>query len=145
MSELNKYQTCFIDDNIGKMSVKKMAKHLGADKGLISEHIKKSGMKSQGIAVSRRSMALRMAIILAAAVIAGFAYLQHLSHRTYDNTIDISPPYPVSYYNLGMVYKSKGDIEMATAYFKKALKISPDFAAAQKELERLGGGEAKDL
>ncbi len=42
MSELNRYQILFIEDNIGKKSVKKIAQHLGVDKKAVEDHIKRS-------------------------------------------------------------------------------------------------------
>lgn len=62
--------------------------------------------------------------------------------QAYNKAIEIAPAYPTPYYNLGILYRDKGDRIAAASSFAKAVELRPDFAAAQRELERLGtGGE----
>ncbi len=57
---------------------------------------------------------------------------------TYKKASDISPEYPVPYYNLGILYRDAGNKELASTYFTKALQVAPDFIQARNELEALG-------
>lgn len=50
--------------------------------------------------------------------------------------IRVDPWYPVSYYNLGLVYRMKGDDESAIELFTRALDGHPDFYMARLDLAR---------
>ena len=64
--------------------------------------------------------------------------------RAYNKAIEISPRYPTPYYNLGILYRDRGDRIAAASSFSKAVELAPDFAAAQIELDRLGGGNSEE-
>ncbi len=46
-------------------------------------------------------------------------------------------PLAMAFYKRGLEYYSKGDLESARIFFKRALKIEPDFEQARKALERV--------
>jgi tetratricopeptide (TPR) repeat protein len=64
--------------------------------------------------------------------------------RAYNKAIEIAPKYPTPYYNLGILYRDKGDRIAAASSFAKAVELAPDFVAAQRELDRLGGGNDEE-
>lgn len=51
----------------------------------------------------------------------------------------IEPNNPDVYYNLGIVYEMKNQLEDAKQMFEKVLKIKPDHEGAQKHLNKLVG------
>jgi len=51
----------------------------------------------------------------------------------------IEPNNPDVYYNLGVVYEMKNQLENAKQMFEKALKIKPDHEKAQRHLNKLVG------
>jgi Flp pilus assembly protein TadD len=57
--------------------------------------------------------------------------------KAYNKAIEIAPNYPTPYYNIGVLYRDRGDVETAGMYFKKAIELAPDFVEAQRELKRL--------
>jgi 4-amino-4-deoxy-L-arabinose transferase-like glycosyltransferase len=61
--------------------------------------------------------------------------------KAYNKAIEIAPAYPTPYYNLGILYRDSGDRVAAASSFAKAVELAPDFAAARREMERLGGGD----
>jgi tetratricopeptide (TPR) repeat protein len=60
--------------------------------------------------------------------------------KAYNKAIEIAPNYPTPYYNLGILYRDRGDRVAAASSFAKAVELAPDFAAARRELDRLGVG-----
>jgi len=46
-------------------------------------------------------------------------------------------PLALAFYKRGLQYYSEGDLESARIFFRKALKIEPDFEQARKSLERV--------
>ncbi len=52
----------------------------------------------------------------------------------FEKTIKIDSLYVEAYNNLGLAYERKGDKTLAKKYYKKALKINPDFELAKKNL-----------
>jgi Flp pilus assembly protein TadD len=47
-------------------------------------------------------------------------------------------------YNLGVIYESKEDIEIAKALYLKALELDPKLSEAQKHLDKLVGTSEED-
>lgn len=60
--------------------------------------------------------------------------------KAYDTAIGMAPRYPSPYYNLGLLYRDKGDAKKAAVYFRKALEADPGFDAARRELDNLNAG-----
>jgi len=56
---------------------------------------------------------------------------------TYNKAIEISPHYPTPYYNLGILYRDRGDYGLAVSYLEKAIEIAPDFTRAREKLNEL--------
>jgi len=52
---------------------------------------------------------------------------------------EIAPGSPAPAYHLGEIYRQEGRIDDARAMYEKALTADPDFTAAQKGIELLGG------
>ncbi len=52
----------------------------------------------------------------------------------FEKAIDIDSNYVEAYNNLGLAYERTGDKTSAKKYYKKALKINPDFELAKKNL-----------
>lgn len=48
-------------------------------------------------------------------------------------------------YNLGIIYESKEDIEIAKTLYTRALEIAPKLAEAQKHLNKLVGTSGEDI
>jgi hypothetical protein len=63
--------------------------------------------------------------------------------QAYNKAIEIAPAYPTPYYNLGILYRDKGDRVAAAGSFSKAVALAPDFAAARRELDRLGARDGE--
>jgi tetratricopeptide (TPR) repeat protein len=51
--------------------------------------------------------------------------------------IKLKPDYPKAYNNLGIAYKSQGDIEQAISAYKNALRLNPGWELPRKELEEI--------
>ncbi|AXE61829.1 tetratricopeptide repeat protein [Candidatus Thioglobus sp. NP1] len=49
---------------------------------------------------------------------------------SYREALRIKPDYADAYYNMGIAFKDKGDLESAIESYKEALKIKPNYAAA---------------
>ena len=67
-------------------------------------------------------------------------------NQKWDNAIDvlikakkIEPNNPDVYYNLGIVYEMKDQMEDAKQMFERALKIKPDHECAKRHLNKLVG------
>lgn len=57
----------------------------------------------------------------------------------FEKAISIDTMYFQAYNNLGLAYERTGDKELAKRYYKKALKINPDFELAKKNLNYVNG------
>jgi len=51
--------------------------------------------------------------------------------------LKISPNYVYALNNLGVALEKQGNAESALKYYQKALEVRPDYAPAQKNIERL--------
>lgn len=51
--------------------------------------------------------------------------------------VKANPEEPNLYDSIGEFYLNKGDIQKSVTYYKKALKVNPDFSNAQRMLERI--------
>lgn len=56
-------------------------------------------------------------------------YDQALEH--YQRAIQIQPNYPQAHCNMGVIYKERGELEVAISCYEKALVASPNFAIVQ--------------
>ena len=73
-------------------------------------------------------------------------YLQLVVDKDYDSAIyffdkatEIDTMYFQAYNNLGLAYERNGDKTLAKKYYKKALKINPEFDLAKKNLNYVNG------
>jgi len=57
------------------------------------------------------------------------------SIKLYKRAINISPDYPMSYYNLGLAYCLKEDFSRAKPALKNAIRLKPDYKRAREVLE----------
>lgn len=67
-------------------------------------------------------------------------------NQKWNNALDIlnraqkiEPNNPDVYYNIGIVYEMKNQLEDAKHMFEKALKIKPDHECSQRHLNKLVG------
>lgn len=67
------------------------------------------------------------------------------AYREFKQAIEVDPNYAEAYYNLGRVYKAQGFIKEALVEFQLALRIKPDYTAAQRELDALSQSLASDV
>ena len=66
--------------------------------------------------------------------------------KEWKKCIQIREKYPFPYFNLGLVYHERGDLEAAIDYFETVTRLKPNFAPAHRELglcifERAQGGD----
>jgi len=57
----------------------------------------------------------------------------------FQKALELDPRNARVLYNLGVIYESKEDIEIAKTLYNKALEIDPKLSEAQKHLDKLAG------
>jgi Tfp pilus assembly protein PilF len=57
----------------------------------------------------------------------------------FEKTIAMNPKNAEAYYNLGLIYQTKNNKEMAIEMFKKALTFKPDHKLSRDHLSKLKG------
>ncbi len=57
----------------------------------------------------------------------------------FQKALELDPRNARVLYNLGVIYESKEDIEIAKTLYNKALEIDPKLSEAQKHLDKLVG------
>ncbi len=57
----------------------------------------------------------------------------------FDQALKLNDKNPEIYYNLGVIYESKNDIEKAKKMYQKALELNPHYVLARQHLEKLIG------
>ena len=63
--------------------------------------------------------------------------LKKVTRELEERLVSMHDPLALAFYKRGLQYYSKGDLESARIFFKKALKIDPKFEQAKKALERV--------
>jgi tetratricopeptide (TPR) repeat protein len=53
---------------------------------------------------------------------------------SYKKALEIKPGYSEAYYNMGIAFKNKGDLDASINSYKKALEIKPDYAEAYNNI-----------
>ena len=62
--------------------------------------------------------------------------------RALETAIQLAPPQPIYYFNLGQIREQGGDPAGAVAAYRQALQIDPEYARAAEALQRLRGEPA---
>jgi len=63
---------------------------------------------------------------------------QRRAIAAFEQALALDPEAPSVSYNLGLIYKQRGEIEKATAHFWRALEVDPADADARIRLQQLG-------
>lgn len=66
------------------------------------------------------------------------------AYKEFKQATEVDPTYAEAYYNLGRVYKAQGFMKEAIVEFQLAVRLKPDYVAAQRELEALNASFATD-
>jgi tetratricopeptide (TPR) repeat protein len=62
---------------------------------------------------------------------------QRRAIAAYEQVLAIDPQTPNVYYHLGLIYKERGELEQAAAYFREALVVAPHDRDAQRWLDQV--------
>ena len=62
---------------------------------------------------------------------------QQLAIKAFKRALDINPIAPSVAYNIALIFKDRKDRELATYWFRQALKVNPSDKDAQSHLSRL--------
>ncbi len=62
---------------------------------------------------------------------------QERAIRAYERALQIDPTVPNVHYHLGLIYKERGEIMRAAAFFQRALEVDPADRDAQHWIDRL--------
>lgn len=65
--------------------------------------------------------------------------------RAYERALQIDPTAPNVHYHLGLIYKERGEFNRATAFFQRALEVSPADQDARYWIEKLASAQAAPL
>lgn len=65
-------------------------------------------------------------------------YSQAIIH--FNDAINVSPEWPEAYFNRGLTYEAQGNVAAAAADYSKALKLNPNYKAAEAGLARVNQG-----
>ena len=64
---------------------------------------------------------------------------QERAIRAYERALQADPHAPNVHYHLGLIYKDRGELNRACAFFQRALEVQPGDKDARRWLERLTG------
>lgn len=62
---------------------------------------------------------------------------QRRAIAAYEQVLAIDPKTPHVYYHLGLIYKERGELEQAAAYFQEALAVAPHDRDARRWLDQV--------
>lgn len=62
---------------------------------------------------------------------------QQRAIAAFKRAVEINPATPSAYYNLGLIYRDRGEIELAIEHFRRAVQVNPHDTDARRLLARL--------
>ncbi|RIK50595.1 MAG: hypothetical protein DCC57_11775 [Chloroflexi bacterium] len=63
---------------------------------------------------------------------------QERAIQAYERALQIDPQAPNVHYHLGLIYKERGELSRASAFFQRALEVNPADRDARRWLDRMG-------